>query len=239
MSTAFVPQKRLVRGLFALMVVLLLATCEGSTGLEGPRGDAGSTGTTGPQGGMGSSGATGPAGLSCWDLNGDGVKDPGEDTNGDGAWDAQDCQGSDIILDGSVTTIKLADGAVTSAKLANNAITNIHIAAEAVTGAAIRDGTIHVEDIHPSAVSLEWERIWGAELTIEGFALPTSASVSCSSGYKAVSGMWFRGSTAGRTIAVLTSEPSSSGGAWRFSFYNDVAGSRTISPGVVCIKVVP
>jgi len=31
--------------------------------------------------------------LSCWDLNGNGIGDPQEDVNGDGLWDAMDCQG--------------------------------------------------------------------------------------------------------------------------------------------------
>ena len=35
----------------------------------------------------------GPPGLSCWDLDGDGVADPQEDVNGDGTHDALDCQG--------------------------------------------------------------------------------------------------------------------------------------------------
>jgi hypothetical protein len=38
-------------------------------------------------------GPQGPQGLACWDLDGDGVADPEEDINGDGAWNAADCQG--------------------------------------------------------------------------------------------------------------------------------------------------
>ena len=33
------------------------------------------------------------SGLACWDLNGDGIQDPNEDTNNDNNWDALDCQG--------------------------------------------------------------------------------------------------------------------------------------------------
>jgi hypothetical protein len=36
----------------------------------------------------------GADGINCWDLNGDGVDDPEEDANGDGSFDALDCQGS-------------------------------------------------------------------------------------------------------------------------------------------------
>jgi hypothetical protein len=39
-------------------------------------------------------GAPGAPGVNCWDLNGDGVNDPAEDANGDGVWDALDCQGA-------------------------------------------------------------------------------------------------------------------------------------------------
>ncbi len=37
----------------------------------------------------------GADGLNCWDLNGNGEGDPVEDTNGDGEFDARDCQGDD------------------------------------------------------------------------------------------------------------------------------------------------
>jgi hypothetical protein len=36
-----------------------------------------------------------PSGLACWDLNGNGIEDPEEDINGDGIWDALDCQGQE------------------------------------------------------------------------------------------------------------------------------------------------
>ncbi len=36
----------------------------------------------------------GKPGQACWDLNGNGRADPGEDVNGDGIWDVQDCQGA-------------------------------------------------------------------------------------------------------------------------------------------------
>jgi len=38
-------------------------------------------------------GAPGEPGLDCWDLNDNGVEDAEEDVNGDGVWDALDCQG--------------------------------------------------------------------------------------------------------------------------------------------------
>ena len=40
-------------------------------------------------------GEMGPPGLSCWDLNGDGIQDAEEDVNGDGVFDALDCQGAE------------------------------------------------------------------------------------------------------------------------------------------------
>ncbi|TSJ46729.1 tail fiber domain-containing protein [Fluviicola chungangensis] len=36
-----------------------------------------------------------PKGLSCWDLNGNGIPESNEDINNDGQWDALDCQGDD------------------------------------------------------------------------------------------------------------------------------------------------
>ena len=48
---------------FLLAGVLLLATCAGSEGAEGPQGQAGPTGPQGSQGPTGSQGSQGPAGL--------------------------------------------------------------------------------------------------------------------------------------------------------------------------------
>jgi hypothetical protein len=79
----------------------------GSTGAQGPQsatgatGPQGATGATGAQGAQGPQGATGPQGspgangLSCWDLNGNGVCDLAtEDEDGNGVCDAADCQGA-------------------------------------------------------------------------------------------------------------------------------------------------
>jgi formylglycine-generating enzyme required for sulfatase activity len=41
-----------------------------------------------------SEGPQGIPGLACWDVNGDGLQDTAEDVNGDGAWNALDCQGA-------------------------------------------------------------------------------------------------------------------------------------------------
>jgi hypothetical protein len=49
--------------------------------------------TPGPQGEPGADGQDGEDGISCWDLDGDGIGDTGEDINGDGIFDARDCKG--------------------------------------------------------------------------------------------------------------------------------------------------
>lgn len=61
--------------------------CQGAQGATGP---AGADGQDGPAGADGQAGADG---LSCWDLNGNGRGDPSEDMNGDGDFNALDCQG--------------------------------------------------------------------------------------------------------------------------------------------------
>ncbi len=63
---------------------------QGVTGSQGPQGETGRQGSQGPQGPQGDPGV---AGLSCWDLNGDGVQDAVEDVNGNQVWDALDCTG--------------------------------------------------------------------------------------------------------------------------------------------------
>jgi len=71
---------------------------EGLPGPKGPRGPGGGQpgpkGDTGPKGPTeGSPGPAGNAGPSCFDTNGNGINDPWEDTNGDGAYTGADCNG--------------------------------------------------------------------------------------------------------------------------------------------------
>lgn len=56
----------------------------------------------GDDGRDGTDGTDGAAGLNCWDLNENGIKDfPEEDTNGDGVIDVNDCRGEDGVAGGS------------------------------------------------------------------------------------------------------------------------------------------
>lgn len=65
------------------------ADCQGE---QGPKGDKGDKGEKGDQGDSGQDGAKGDPGLSCWDLNENGVRDlPDEDRDGDGDVDVDDC----------------------------------------------------------------------------------------------------------------------------------------------------
>lgn len=71
---------------------------DGTTGLPGTNGLPGANGQPGINGqpGLnGQAGVNGIPGISCWDLNGNGLGDPEEDVNGDGNFDALDCQGED------------------------------------------------------------------------------------------------------------------------------------------------
>jgi len=67
---------------------------QGERGEPGPQGAPGEDGQSG-QGAPGAPGERGPAGaagINCWDLNANGVNDAAEDANGDGVFDARDCQ---------------------------------------------------------------------------------------------------------------------------------------------------
>lgn len=92
--------------------------CQGPEGLEGPPGppgepgppgQQGEIGPQGPAGDPGAQGIEGPAGISCWDLNENGIADPEEDIDGNGVVDVEDCLGSAVgaywKLGGNSTTI--------------------------------------------------------------------------------------------------------------------------------------
>ena len=71
---------------FAALAAMTLA-------LAGCEGDDGKDGVAGAPGTPGADGSDGAPGLSCWDLNQNGVPDfPDEDTNGDGVIDVLDCR---------------------------------------------------------------------------------------------------------------------------------------------------
>jgi len=65
----------------------------GPRGLQGEIGPQGEQGGIGPLGEPGREGPAGAAGVSCWDLNGNGLAEPEEDANLDGNVDSRDCQG--------------------------------------------------------------------------------------------------------------------------------------------------
>ncbi|MCK6638560.1 MAG: hypothetical protein L6Q81_00620 [Bacteroidia bacterium] len=71
-----------------------LCNAGGGMGPTGPTGAAGAAGANGATGATGANGTNGTNGISCWDLNGDGINDPGEDVNTDGFWNALDCAGA-------------------------------------------------------------------------------------------------------------------------------------------------
>ena len=56
------------------------------------QGAPGADGVDGADGSDGQDGQPGADGINCWDLNGDGIQDPTEDTDGDGAIDVFDCR---------------------------------------------------------------------------------------------------------------------------------------------------
>ena len=84
-----------------LAMAITLASCSGSDGEQGIQGKPGPQGDSikGDKGDQGDQGDPGADGISCWDLNGNGVGDitvdaNNEDLNLDGVVDALDCQGA-------------------------------------------------------------------------------------------------------------------------------------------------
>lgn len=86
--------------LFLMACIIALIACTGPTGKtgkegkEGQPGKDGAPGVPGKDGEPGKPGEPGKDGVSCWDLDGNGVCDlASEDKNGDGKCDALDCIG--------------------------------------------------------------------------------------------------------------------------------------------------
>lgn len=91
-----------MKRLIMLFAVLSLTGCP----LEG---DDGRNGATGPQG---REGAQGAAGLSCWDLNENGIKDlASEDSNSDGQVNVLDCRAPIPIIPQGSVAVAPASGA--------------------------------------------------------------------------------------------------------------------------------
>lgn len=65
----------------------------GEVSLAAEKGPIGPVGMAGPSGAAGGVGISGFDGVQCWDLNGNGIADTNEDTNGDGNFDVFDCAG--------------------------------------------------------------------------------------------------------------------------------------------------
>ncbi|WP_293297665.1 hypothetical protein [Allomuricauda sp.] len=64
-------------------MTVILVSCSGEDGEQGQQGFPGVDGSNGTDG------------ISCWDINGNGIGDAEEDINDDGNFDALDCQGSE------------------------------------------------------------------------------------------------------------------------------------------------
>jgi len=95
-SEVIVIRSFLVKALFLSLLMIGCEGVEGPVGPQGERGPSGAIGPMGPEGPRGPSGDDGRDGLHCWDLNGNGIGDKDEDTNGDGGYSAEDCQGSGV-----------------------------------------------------------------------------------------------------------------------------------------------
>ncbi len=79
MSELLYGRHRFAAMVAGIFLALTLVGCEGDDGAPGRDGTDGTDGTDGA------------AGVSCWDLNENGVGDPAEDLNGDGNVDVVDC----------------------------------------------------------------------------------------------------------------------------------------------------
>ena len=144
------------RKLAVSVLILLLIPTLGQTG---PCGMMGPEGPTGPEGPIGPPGPQGPAGLSCWDLDGDGSCDAKDDANDDGSCDALDCQSGGT---GDITAVVAGTGldgggesGSVTLSLGSGAVTSIHLASASVGSDEIGDAAVTLDKIDFSRASSE------------------------------------------------------------------------------------
>jgi len=147
--------------LFVAIFCLALAGCEGDDG---------------------NNGAAGADGISCWDLNENGVGDPEEDLNGDGVVDVLDCReplpGGTATVMGTVssttgtldsnTSLFFAPTAVMAAKPDLRFAASSHIPEGAIEADVEDDGTYTV-DLEPGTYDVFASRPGYEEFMQEGY----------------------------------------------------------------------
>ncbi|MGB2985411.1 MAG: hypothetical protein WBE26_05960 [Phycisphaerae bacterium] len=136
-----------------LAVALLAQQAGGTTGDEVP--------------GAPLDGRDGIDGVNCWDLNANGEGDPGEDVNGDGVFDALDCQGP--VGPAGQDGADGQDGAPGSAGADGQNGADGQDGAPGATGAAGRDGS-NGSNGSPGANGLDGLSCW--DLNGNGFGDP-------------------------------------------------------------------
>lgn len=94
----------------------------GPEGPQGPKGDPGTQGIAGPAGPAGNDGRDGINGLSCWDTNQNGNRDPAEDVNQDGRHNTADCIGTLDISD-LLSRLDYLEGRLANSDLDNDGFT--------------------------------------------------------------------------------------------------------------------
>jgi hypothetical protein len=158
----------------------------------------------------------------------------------------EDRNGTVTILDGSVTTPKLATDAVTSEKIvaeavgsseiARGAVQTHHVADEAITVTKIADGAVGGEQLAAGAVASEhldvsWLR------TFSSASVPAGSTAviieSCTDGREPIAGAW---ETFG-DINVVGQGPSGEKG-WRFRIRNnDAEAAVVVALALICVDL--
>ena len=163
-----------------------------------------------------------PGGTVCVLVNSFTTSDPGmaKVLSGVWEWDGQpdNSVGSEALMTGAVTTLKISDGAVTPSKLSLNAVGESAIQDDAVTSGKIADGAVTNDKIASSAVT-------SAKLASDSVTAPKLADgavrTAAFSAAARAPGVQIQTSTPvesladnGYKIALLDSEPSTKYPGW-------------------------
>lgn len=142
------------------------------------------------------------------------------------------------IATGTITGSNIATGTITGTDIASGTITSTHLGTASVGSSEIADGSVGAAELSSTAVTLEWETRDGSSISMSNGTNATR-TVSCSSGWRVVSGGWdYSGTTPTNDFLFVHESYAQDSNTWFFRFYSGTNVQYTITPSITCIRLV-